>query len=50
MLEKLATLSPREMRRAVQSGFGNAKLAGRSEMQPEDVQDPRAAKRQRIGF
>ena len=50
VLEKLATLSPREMRRAVQSGFGNAKLEGRSEMQPEDVQDPRASKRQRIGF
>ncbi|MDX1377122.1 MAG: AAA family ATPase, partial [Burkholderiales bacterium] len=50
VLEKIATLTPREMRRAVQSGFGNAKLAGRSEMQPDDVQDPRAAKRQRIGF
>lgn len=50
VLDKLATLSPREMRRAVQAGFGNAKLAGRSEMQPEDVQDPRAGKRQRIGF
>jgi len=50
VLEKLATLSPREMRRAVQSGFGNAKLAGRNEMQSEDVQDPRAGKRQRIGF
>ena len=48
-LEKLAELSPREMRRAVLSAFGNAKLAGRGELSPDDVQDGRAAKR-RIGF
>jgi ATP-dependent Lon protease len=49
-LEKLAALPPREMRRALQSAFGNAKLAGRSEVGPDDVQDPRAGRRQRIGF
>jgi ATP-dependent Lon protease len=49
-LEKLATLPPREMRRALQSAFGNAKLAGRSEVSADDVQDPRAGRRQRIGF
>ena len=49
-LEKLASLPPREMRRALQSAFGNAKLAGRSEVGPDDVQDPRAGRRQRIGF
>ncbi len=49
-LEKLASLPPREMRRALQSAFGNAKLAGRSEVGADDVQDPRAARRQRIGF
>jgi ATP-dependent Lon protease len=49
VIEKLAALSPREMRRAVQSAFGNAKVAGRSELTPEDVQDGRGAKR-RIGF
>ena len=49
-LEKLASLPPREMRRALQSAFGNAKLAGRSEISAEDVQDPRAGRRQRIGF
>src|SRR5688500_17581921 len=38
-LEKLATLAPREMRRAVQSAFGTAKLDGRSEVGPDDVQD-----------
>ena len=49
-LEKLAGLPPREMRRALQSAFGNAKLAGRSEVAAEDVHDPRAGRRQRIGF
>ncbi|MBK8063692.1 MAG: AAA family ATPase [Betaproteobacteria bacterium] len=50
VLEKLAALSPREMRRAISTAFGNAKLAGRDELQVADVQDGRAAKRQRIGF
>lgn len=49
-LQKLASLPPREMRRALQSAFGNAKLAGRSEVSADDVQDPRASRRQRIGF
>jgi ATP-dependent Lon protease len=50
VIEKLSTLSPREMRRAVQSAFGNAKIAGRSELTPEDILDGRGAKKQRIGF
>jgi hypothetical protein len=37
------------MRRALHAAFGSAKLAARSELRPEDVQDGRA-KRQRIGF
>jgi len=49
-LEKLAGMPPREMRRALQSAFGNAKLAGRTEVSADDVQDPRAGRRQRIGF
>jgi ATP-dependent Lon protease len=49
VVEKLAALSPREMRRAVQSAFGNAKLAGRAELTPEDIQDGRGTRR-RIGF
>ncbi len=48
-LEKLAALPPREMRRALQAAFGNAKLDGRSELGPDDIQDGRA-KKQRIGF
>jgi hypothetical protein len=38
------------MKRAVQSAFGTAKLAGRDEMLPEDVRDNRGGRRSRIGF
>jgi ATP-dependent Lon protease len=48
-LEKLAALPPREMRRALQSAFGNAKLAGRDQLSADDIQDGRSRK-QRIGF
>jgi ATP-dependent Lon protease len=48
-LDRLAGLPPREMRRAIHSAFGAAKVAGRSEVAPEDIQDPRS-RRQRIGF
>jgi len=50
VIEKLALLTPREMRRAVQAAFGNAKVAGRDELNPEDVDILRGGKRQRIGF
>ena len=50
LLEKLSGYGPREMRRVIQSGFGNAKLAGRTEISPDDIQDKHGAKRQRIGF
>ncbi len=49
VVERLAALSPREMRRAVLAAFGNAKIDGRAELRPEDVPDARGAKR-RIGF
>lgn len=49
LLDLLAELAPREMRRALMTGFGNARLDGREEIQPEDL--PRAADRKsRIGF
>ncbi len=50
VLEKLAQLTPREMRRALQAAFGNAKIAGRDELLPEDIDLQRGARRQRIGF
>src|SRR5260221_4155982 len=49
-LEKLAGLAPREMRRTIQSAFGNAKLAGRSEVGPDDVQPGHGKRRSKIGF
>ena len=48
-LEKLSGLPPREMRRLIHGAFGNAKVAGRNEVGPDDVHDGRARK-QRIGF
>ncbi|HUN68569.1 MAG TPA: AAA family ATPase [Burkholderiales bacterium] len=50
VVEKLALLTPREMRRAVQAAFGNAKVAGRDELRPEDVEVPRGGRKSRIGF
>jgi ATP-dependent Lon protease len=48
-LERLASLPPREMRRAIQSAFGRAKIAGRREVGPDDIQDARQ-KKGSIGF
>jgi ATP-dependent Lon protease len=48
-LDRLAKLPPREMRRLIHAAFGNAKLAGRSEVGPDDIRDGRA-RRQKIGF
>ncbi len=48
-LDKLASLPPREMRRALHAAFGSAKLAGRAELSPDDIHDARVRK-QRIGF
>jgi ATP-dependent Lon protease len=48
-LDKVAGLPPREMRRAVHAAFGNAKIEGRDEVSPDDIQDGRV-RRQRIGF
>ena len=50
VVEKLALLTPREMRRAVQAAFGNAKVSGRDELQPEDVDLQRGSRKSRIGF
>jgi ATP-dependent Lon protease len=48
-LERLAALPPREMRRALHSAFGTAKIDGRQEVGPDDIQDGRL-KKGRIGF
>jgi ATP-dependent Lon protease len=50
VLDALSEYSPREMRRTIHNAFGNAKLAGRDELEEHDLGDPRATRRQRIGF
>jgi ATP-dependent Lon protease len=49
VLERLASLAPREMRRAWMTGFGNARLDGRATIELADLPDPQA-RRQPIGF
>ena len=49
LLDQLAELAPREMRRALMTGFGNARLAHRGQIQADDL--PKAgASKTRIGF
>lgn len=49
MLERLAEMAPREMRRAWMTAFGNARLDGRSSVELRDLPAP-AGKRGPIGF
>lgn len=49
VLDMFASQAPREMRRGLLTAFGNARLAGRGEIEPADL--PRAASsKSRIGF
>ena len=49
VLDLLAELAPREMRRALMTGFGNARLAGRDTLECADL--PRAGgSKSRVGF
>jgi ATP-dependent Lon protease len=45
----MATLAPREMRRAWMTAFGNARLDGRHHIEPRDLPSP-SGKRSPIGF
>lgn len=49
VLDRLAGLAPREMRRALVGAFGNAKLDGRDALRADDLLE-RNGRRQRIGF
>ncbi|MBC7436382.1 MAG: AAA family ATPase [Bdellovibrionales bacterium] len=49
LLDQLAELAPREMRRALMTAFGNARLAGRDDVAVEDLPKPGTAKG-RMGF
>jgi ATP-dependent Lon protease len=49
VLDAMATLAPREMRRAWMTAFGNARLDGRHHIEPRDLPSP-SGKRSTIGF
>lgn len=49
VLAALAELAPREMRRALMTGFGNARLAGRDHVAPGDLPRP-SQHRLKMGF
>lgn len=49
VLDRMAEMAPREMRRAWMTAFGNAKLGRRGEIRPEDLPEP-GHKRGAIGF
>lgn len=49
VLEALGRLAPREMRRALMTAFGNAKLDGRDVIEPRDLPE-QGGKRSPIGF
>jgi ATP-dependent Lon protease len=49
VLDRLAGMAPREMRRAWMTAFGNARLAGRAALQLADVPDG-GPRRNPIGF
>jgi ATP-dependent Lon protease len=52
VVDILAQVAPREMRKALVNAFGTARLAGRDHLQPEDIERSRTATpaRRRIGF
>jgi ATP-dependent Lon protease len=50
VLDRLADMAPREMRRAWMTAFGNAKLARRDHVAPDDLPAGGAGRRSPIGF
>ncbi|MEJ7929029.1 AAA family ATPase [Ramlibacter sp. AN1015] len=48
LLDLLADMAPREMRRALMTGFGNARLDGRGEIRADDL--PKQGSKPRMGF
>lgn len=50
VLDLLAPLPPREMRRALMTGFGNARLDGRDHLTPDDLPRNGPAAKARMGF
>lgn len=50
VLEAMSRMAPREMRRAWMVGLGNARLAGRAEVCPDDLPEPGGSSGRPIGF
>lgn len=50
VLAPLAALPPREQRRALMAAFGAAKLEGRDQLEPRDLEGARPGRARRIGF
>ena len=51
VLDKLAAIPPRDMRKLLLDAFGTAKLAGRDHLVPEDVDSRKVCgRRARVGF
>lgn len=50
VLQKLAEISPREMRKALLDGLGHAVASGRTSLLPEDVRIKSDSGKRRIGF
>ncbi len=50
VLDLLAQVAPREMRRALMTGFGNARLAGRGTVEPADLPQAGGSRKPRMGF
>ena len=50
VLERMAELAPREMRRAWMTAFGNARLDGRGRIEPQDLPAAGGGKRAPVGF
>jgi ATP-dependent Lon protease len=49
-LDRVASLSPREMRRIILNAFGNARLSQRDRVIANDVETDRGQRKHRIGF
>jgi ATP-dependent Lon protease len=51
VLDKLASIPPRDMRKLLLDALGTAKLAGRDHLLPEDVDSRKlCGRRARLGF
>jgi len=50
VLERLASLPPRDMRKRLLSAFGSAKLAGRNWLEGSDFDQARSGRSRKIGF